>query len=120
MRADALLGHFARTERLPEGALGLLLTDLDIFASVYAFLFGLADRRLGWAVVSTYRLRDPSPPVFEARVEKEVVHELGHLMGLAHCSNVACVMSFSNRLAEVDAKNADLCPRCLSIVSSDG
>ena len=117
-RADDLLKHFSQTERLPEGSLGLILTDYDIFASTTNFLFGLAERRLGWAVVSTYRLGDRSKPVFATRVEKEIVHELGHLLGLAHCTTSKCVMSFSNTMAEVDAKTPDLCNRCLSILST--
>jgi archaemetzincin len=50
--------------------------------------------------------------LFRQRALKEAVHELGHTWGLSHCSNVDCVMHFSNTLSETDAKAATFCERC--------
>jgi archaemetzincin len=43
---------------------------------------------------------------------KEAVHELGHMFGLDHCSDLRCVMHFSNSLADTDRKGRDFCPSC--------
>ena len=34
--------------------------------------------------------------MFNDRIAKEAIHELGHSFGLFHCNNKRCVMYFSN------------------------
>ena len=50
--------------------------------------------------------------LFEKRVVKEAIHEVGHMMGLGHCNKRPCVMSFSNTVGEVDQKTKYLCDMC--------
>jgi archaemetzincin len=40
------------------------------------------------------------------------VHELGHTVGLPHCSDSRCVMHFSNCLEDTDQKGTSFCRRC--------
>ncbi len=53
-----------------------------------------------------------NPQLFKERALKEAIHELGHLLGLGHCPNPACVMFFSNSLGDTDRKGPGLCPEC--------
>ncbi len=76
----------------------------DIFTDRMNFIFGLAIIDKG-AVVSIYRLENTEIIV------KEVIHEIGHYMGLGHCSN-NCVMQFSNSLWEALQKPSTLCSDC--------
>ncbi len=86
---------------------------MDLTVPGLNFVFGLADPARGAAVISLARLypefygqpRDPRR--FKERAVKEAVHELGHLLGLGHCPDPACVMSFSNSLADTDRRVRD-------------
>jgi predicted Zn-dependent protease len=97
-------------------ALGL--TGDDLFVPGMSFVFGLASREAGAAVVSLNRLRDKDDQVYLGRLTKESVHEIGHLQGLPHCDDPGCVMHFSNTLADTDAKGADFCSKCSARLSS--
>lgn len=87
------------------------LTDRDLYVPQLNFVFGLASREAGVAVVSWHRLAGEDA-VLSTRIVKEVVHEVGHLEGLNHCPKDDCVMWFSNTLWETDRKKADFCPKC--------
>jgi len=94
------------------------VTGVDLTAPGLNFVFGLADPPSRAAVISLARLypefygqpRDPRR--FKERAVKEAVHELGHLLGLDHCPDPACVMSFSNSLADTDRKGPGFCRAC--------
>jgi predicted Zn-dependent protease len=42
---------------------------------------------------------------------KEAIHEVGHVLGLNHCSD-NCVMNLSKSEEEVRRKPSSLCPSC--------
>ena len=94
----------------------LLVVDEDIYVSGLNFVFGLA--WLNVAIISTCRLRQefydlkPDRKLFIQRLMKEAVHEIGHLLGLEHCSNRKCVMTFSNWIGDTDHKSWKLCSEC--------
>lgn len=94
------------------------IADVDLYAPGLNFVFGEADPILEIAVISLCRLRpefygrSPNETLLMERALKEVVHELGHIFGLLHCSNPTCVMHFSNCLADTDWKQATFCPQC--------
>ncbi len=94
----------------------LLVVKDDIYAAGLNYVFGLAWQ--GVSIISAHRLRQefyglPSnKKVFMDRLRKEAVHEVGHLHGLAHCSNRKCVMAFSNWIGDTDYKSYALCRQC--------
>jgi archaemetzincin len=115
--AELVLASFVPPAGHP-GACLLLVAVEDLFVPGLNFVFGLADRLRRRAIVSLARLRpefygeEPDESIYFARALKEAVHELGHLMGLGHCSNPRCVMFFSNSLVDTDRKHWEFCDRC--------
>lgn len=85
------------------------VVDVDIYSNGMNFIFGMADPLRKTAVISTHRLAGDK---LNERITKEIVHEIGHLMGLGHCDASHCVMYFSNTLTDTDNKGPDLCKNC--------
>ena len=104
--------------KLGKNGLVLGVTEVDLFVPELNFVFGLADFRQKCAIISLSRLQPefyglPSDPqLFKERALKEAIHELGHLLGMEHCPNPACIMFFSNSLADTDRKGPGFCPAC--------
>lgn len=105
-----------------EESLGMIiaLTDLPIYSSSddnILFLFGETHLKHRCCVVSSLKLREhdkkENNDLFEIRVIKEIIHEVGHLIiGPDHCPNEICVMRFSSELNEVDFKSINFCDLC--------
>ncbi|MEW6035596.1 MAG: archaemetzincin family Zn-dependent metalloprotease [Candidatus Micrarchaeota archaeon] len=116
--ADVLLDEIGRF--FSPGEKTIFVVREDIFSAPLNFVFGLA--RGDAAIVSTARL-DPrfygpvednalANALFKDRILKEIMHELGHTLGLPHCDDKKCVMVFSDSIAGVDYKGADFCAKC--------
>ncbi len=96
----------------------LLVVHQDLFRNGTSFVFGLARESVGAGVVSTSRLaneyygRQGSDDDYVDRIAKEGAHEIGHLLGLPHCSDRECIMFRPDTLDELDRKKKALCRSC--------
>ncbi len=94
------------------------VTEVDLYTPDFNFIFGEADPISGVGIISLGRLRQEfyglqkDQKLFHNRVLKEAIHELGHVYGLGHCHNPACIMHFSRDLKDVDLKGSGLCDSC--------
>ncbi|MFW9819128.1 MAG: hypothetical protein ACFFE5_05915 [Candidatus Thorarchaeota archaeon] len=107
-----------------EKNLGMIIavTDLPLYSSNddnIIFLFGETHLKHRCCVISSLKLKEqfynriPNLFIFEHRVIKEMIHEIGHLiLGSNHCLNDSCVMWFSHDVKEIDNKLFDFCDKC--------
>ena len=99
--ADILLSYLLKTKKTDTA---LWVIQKDLYCKGMNLIFGYEMYHRG-AVISTNRLST------QELIEKEAIHEVGHILGLQHFSN-HCVMQFSNSLWEAKMKPSYLCESC--------
>jgi predicted Zn-dependent protease len=100
----------------------IAITDLPLYSSCdnnIIFLIGEAHVPHQSCIVSTLKLRETfyaranNEKLFEERLNKEIIHEIGHLiLGTEHCDTQLCVMSYSDTIEKIDTKSTLLCNKC--------
>jgi archaemetzincin len=102
------------------------ITERDLFLPVLSYVYGQAQLRGRVAVVSLARLRPefhglrPDPEQLARRAVTEAVHEVGHTLGLVHCTDRRCPMALSLGLEELDVKTATPCSSCAALLRESG
>jgi archaemetzincin len=116
--AQILAGHTSSPAKK------IAIVDADLFIPILTFVFGEAQLGGTAAIVSTHRLANDfyglprDPELMLQRLEKELVHELGHTFGLYHCRYFECVMRSSTYVEEIDMKRVELCSTCTATLSA--
>jgi archaemetzincin len=112
------------SETVPDTFLKVLaIVQVDLFIPILTYVYGEALLGGKSCIVSTCRLKTGryffgDPQVFQDRIVKEAVHELGHTFDLRHCRERTCIMHYCRTLEDVDAKSGHLCRYC-SVMLSD-
>jgi archaemetzincin len=98
--------------------------SVDIFIPILTFIFGQAYLNGRTGIASVFRLSnerygmDRNDELLLERAMKEVIHELGHTMGLIHCHIPDCVMRSATYVEDIDQKSWSLCRNCRSLLSA--
>jgi len=106
----------------PGKTIGLFIVDLYI--PILTYIFGQAFLNGRCGIASLYRLSNErygmsaDDALLLERFKKEVIHELGHTLGLIHCHVPTCVMRSSTYVEDIDQKSAKFCPGCRSSIDS--
>jgi archaemetzincin len=105
----------------------LILTEKDIchfkdkLRPEYG-IFGLGQRPGKTCIISTFRLkRDVTKQKTFERLEKVALHEIGHNLGLKHCTNDKdCMMNDAKgTIKQVDDEKVWLCDKCKKQLNFD-
>ena len=116
--ADSILKRFKSSKNI------LVITEVDIVTPKKGVtnewgIFGLGFRPGTVCVVSSFRLkRNASPKLFTERLHKVSIHEVGHNLGLHHCTkDPECMMSAANgTIKQVDHEKIMFCDNCRNII----
>ena len=118
-RSHAILSEVQNYATMKAGFTRVLgVVDADISFPELSFVFGEAACPGKAALISLWRLKPefydeaPNASLFLERTLKEALHELGHTLGLKHCSRSSCVMYFSNSISDTDIKQNLFCDKC--------
>ncbi len=108
----------------PEHVLKVLgFTRADLFIPILTHVYGEAQLGGRACIVSTHRLNEGFPNIFndtyKQRVAKEGIHELGHTLGLRHCRERNCIMHYARTVEDVDRKSDQLCRYCRVLLNDE-
>ncbi len=112
-----ILASLAMRAQASNGRL-LAVTAVDLYIPILTFVFGEAQLKGNCAIVSAHRLRQEfyglphNKELFQHRLLKECIHELGHTFAIPHCDDYECVMAPSHAVEWIDLKTARFCPTC--------
>ncbi len=126
-RADSIIRHFRRTK--PDSISYILAyTSFDISCTKHNSdgsvkqpeakykdwgIFGLGFRPGPSCVVSDFRIKGINQAQTQSRLTKICLHELGHNLGLKHCSDAHCFMrDAAESIKTIDQVELSLCERC--------
>jgi len=99
--------------------------NVDLFIPILTYIFGQAYLNGRCGIVSVHRLRNerygliPDEQLLLDRLVKEVIHELGHTLGLIHCIHSECVMRSGTYVEDIDQKTTHFCEKCRNFLNID-
>lgn len=96
----------------------LALTNVDIYPNnSMNFVFGQADYSTRIGATSMFQLKvvkNDSINVLQSaiKIAKTASHEIGHMLGINHCTAFACLMNGANNNEEADRQPMHFCSEC--------
>lgn len=127
--ADSILEEALKLRRT-QTQIVIVLTSSDIYTKEMNYIFGLAT--LGSALISSARIQprfwrnlesvfhysSKGRPFFEKQYAKVLIHEVGHTLGVPHCTRWDCAMHYSNSPSELYTKGEKYCDGCCKLLLS--
>jgi len=111
-----VLGRVLQPRRPADAFASIAFTCSDLWpGGRWNYVFGQASLNGRVGVWSLHRFGDPAQDAAAARLclRRAIstgVHEIGHMFGIGHCTDYACVMNGSNSLSESDRRPLRPCP----------
>ena len=119
-RSTELLNYFSENA-LEKNCKILFIADHDLYSPVFSKFYGEAQLNGKTGILSLFHLKEENrnriinKQILLSRVEKEAIHEVGHLFGLIHCREKNCVMHLSSTINDIDVKSSLFCNHCIDV-----
>ncbi len=100
------------------------ITNVDIYAPKFDYLFSITNTDTKIAVISVVRMKPvyykmyQDETVYWLRVLKEAIHAAGRIYGIDHCFRQECVMHSSKTILNIDIKADRLCGDCRRLLQA--
>jgi archaemetzincin len=80
-------------------------------------LLGIGHQPGKTCLVSDFNLKTEYETLYYLRLRKVIIHEIGHNLGLSHCTDDKCIMSEKNgSVINLDNNGSDYCQKCKKIL----
>lgn len=116
----SLIEGFRKLNNPKPNVVDIIFIDRDLYIDGRDYVFSATHMVTKTIALSIFRLAyavnlasEEGRSLFRERLYKELIHELGHLIGLDHCVNDTCVMAFSPDIPHLDRKLPILCNTCV-------
>jgi len=106
-----------RARRPDDAAATMGITSVDLYPDpAWNFVYSQAsyDECVGISSLARDGEGGADEVLFRRRAFTTTVHEVGHMLGLAHCVAWECAMNGSNHRVEADSRPLEPCPACLA------
>ncbi len=124
---SSLIKLFRSSVKPESSVIDIIFLSSDIYYKDKEYIFAATHIPSKTIVISLCRLSRTydlggftDENTLRTRVFKEILHELGHLLGLDHCNDEKCVMSFSPNLRALDDKLPFFCRVCVDRLKAMG
>ena len=119
-RAELILKHLNKIPGSHRSYLAVTTNDISTTKDeIYDWgVMGLGYQPGKSCVISTYRLKTANTALFNERVIKVALHEIGHNLGLPHCKySLTCYLADAvGTVKSVDRETRELCARCKTLL----
>lgn len=115
--ANDLLNYIEKNHANDSGKV-MGLFSIDLYIPIFTYIFGQAFLGGRSGIASIYRLSNErygmpaNNELLLKRFSKEIIHELGHTLGLKHCHVPDCVMRSGSYVEDIDQKGSSFCNDC--------
>lgn len=114
---NASILHKQREQQKDAAAI-IGVTESDLFARAYSFVFGHSSDTDRVNIWSMNRFGDSSNPAELKTILRRSLrisaHELGHSFTMHHCKSNRCLMNGYNHLRDLDQAPLEMCSECLA------
>lgn len=101
INAKSFIQHYLKNNKPKDAVAVLGITEHDIYAPKYNYLFGLSNTSGGLGLVSTFRLIDYKETT-RANIRKVISKQIANMFSIPNVKDYVCLLNFHNSKEELE------------------